>query len=87
MLLIAELLAGDFLHLAHILHDLGLDLIVNLASVLVILGAGFRADGEALGHGQAELCHFCKVRAFAAKKLTHGTVAFAEQIDILVAHW
>ena len=87
VLLITELLAGDLLHLTHILHDLGLDLIVDLTAVLIVLGAGFRADGEALGHGQAELCHFCKVRAFAAKKLTHGTVAFAEQIDILVAHW
>ncbi|CCX36754.1 uncharacterized protein BN452_00773 [Clostridium sp. CAG:1013] len=87
VLLIAKLLAGDFFHLAHILHDLGLDLVIDLASVLVILGAGFRADGEALGNGKAELGHFRKVRAFAAKKLTHGPVAFAEQIDILVAHW
>ena len=84
---IAELLAGDLLHLAYILHDLGLDLVVDLTAVLIVLGAGFRADGEALGHGQTELGHFRQVRAFAAKKLTHGPVAFAEQIDILVAHW
>ena len=87
VLLIAELLAGDLLHLTHILHDLGLDLIVDLTAILIVLGAGFRADGKALGDRQAELGHFRQVRALAAKKLTHGTVAFAEQIDILVAHW
>ena len=87
VLLVAELLAGDLFHLADVLHDLCLDLVVDLAAVLIVLGAGFRRDGEALGNRQAELCHFRKVRAFAAKKLTHGPVAFAEQINILVAHW
>ena len=87
VLLIAELLAGDLFHFADVLHNLCLDFVVDLTAVLIILGAGFRADGEALRNGKAELGHFRKVRAFAAKKLTHGPVAFAEQINILVAHW
>ena len=87
VLLVTELLSGDFLHLAHILHDLGLNLVIDLAAVLVVLCAGFRADGEALGHRQAQLGHLSQVSALTAKKLTHRTVAFAEQIDVLVAHW
>ncbi len=87
VLLIAELLAGDLLHLGDILHDLRLDLVVDLPAVLVILCAGLGADCEALGHGQAETGHLGKVRALAAQQLAHGTVALSKQVHILVAHW
>ena len=39
--LIAELFAGDALHLFDILHNLRLNLIVDLLPVLIVLGAGF----------------------------------------------
>ena len=40
-----------------------------------------------LGHGQTDVGHLGQVRALAAQKLTHGSVAFREQVDILFAHW
>jgi len=83
---IAELHAGDAFHLVDILHDLGLDLVVDLATVLIILSAGLGGNGKALGNGKADLGHLGKVGAFAAKKLTHGGVAFAEKVDKFFAH-
>ncbi len=84
VLLVAELLAGDLLHLLDVFHDLAADLVGDLPAVLIILRAGFGADGEALGDGQADVGHLSQVRALAAQKLTHGGVALGEQVNILV---
>ena len=86
ILVIAELLAGDLLHLLDILHDLGHDLGVDLAAILIILGAGFGGDGEALGNGQADVGHLSQVRALTAQQLAHLRVAFGKQVTILLAH-
>ena len=83
---IAELLAGDLLHLADVFHDLALDFVVDAAAVLIILGAGFGGDGEALGNGQADIGHFGQVRALAAQQLAHVGVAFGEEVHILFRH-
>ncbi len=83
---ITEFLAGDLFHLADVFHDLGHDIIVNLLTVLVVLGAGFSGNGEALGNRQAEVGHLSQVCAFTAQQLTHVSVAFAEQVAILLAH-
>ena len=72
---IAELLAADGLHLAQVLVDLGLDVRVDLAAVVIILGAGLGGDGEALGHGHAQIGHLSQVGALAAQQLPHGAVA------------
>ena len=85
--MIAELLAGDLLHLLDVFHDLGHDGVVDLAAIFIILGAGLGGDGEALGDGQADVGHLGEVCALAAQKLTHARVAFREQVDILFAHW
>ena len=74
------------LQLGDILHDLRLDLVVDLLAVLIVLGAGLGGDGEALGHRQANVGHFGQVGTLAAKQLPHVGVALAEQIDILFAH-
>ena len=63
ILVIAELLAGDLLHLLDIFHDLGHDLVVDLAAVLIVLGAGLGGDGEALRHGQTDVGHFRQIGA------------------------
>ena len=68
--LIAELFAGDFLHLADILVDLCHYFGIDLATVLIILGAGLGGHGEALGHGKTDVGHFGKVCAFTAQKLS-----------------
>ena len=48
---IAELLAGDVFQLADVLHDLGLDLIVDGAVIGIVLGAGLGGDGKTAGTG------------------------------------
>jgi len=83
---VAELLAGDLLHLFHILHDLGEDLVVDLAAVLIILGAGLGGDGEALRDRQADVGHLGQVRALTAEQLAHIGVALGKQVTILFAH-
>ena len=72
---IGELLATDGLHLAQVLVDLGLDVRVDLAAVVIILGAGLGGDGEALGHGHTQIGHLSQVGALAAQQLPHGAVA------------
>ena len=84
--LVAELLAGDFLHLDDILHDLRLDLVVDLLPVLVVLGTRLGGDGKALGHGQADVGHLGQIGALAAQELAHIGVALGEQVDIFVSH-
>ena len=84
--MVAELLAGDALHLLDVFHDLGKDAVIDLLAVLIILGAGLGGDGEALRHGQTDVGHLSQVGALAAQKFTHVGVAFREQVTILLAH-
>ncbi len=67
VLVVAELLAGDLLHLLDVLHDLGHDFVVDLTAVRIILGAGLGGDGEALRHRQTDVGHLGQVRALAAQ--------------------
>ena len=83
---IAELLAVDLFHLGDVFHDLRHDLVVDLAAVLIVLGARLGGNREALRNRETDVGHFGKVRAFAAEKLAHGSVALAEQVNVLVAH-
>ena len=83
---VAELLAGHFFQLLDVLHDLGLDVGVDLMVVLVVLRAGLGGDGEALRDRHAKAGHFCQVCALAAEQLTHLAVALGEQVYILVRH-
>ena len=83
---IAELLAGDLFHLADVLVDLSHDRRVDLTAVLIILGAGFGCDGEALRNRKTDIGHLCQVSALASKELSHVCVAFAEKVTILFAH-
>ena len=68
---IAELLAGDLLHLDDVLHNLSLDLVVDLLSVLIVLSTGLGGDSEALGNGQPIFGHLGQVGALTAQQLTH----------------
>ena len=83
---VAELLAGDLLHLFDVFHDLRLNLGIDLLSVLIVLSASFGGNSEALGNGKTDIGHFRKVCAFAAQKFTHFCVTFGKQINILVCH-
>ena len=81
--MVAELLAGDALHLLDVFHDLGKDAVIDLLAVLIILGAGLGGDGEALGHGQADVGHLGQIGALTAQQLTHVLVALFKHIEVL----
>ena len=80
--MIAELLAGDLFHLFDIAHYFGFDGRIDFLAVFIVLRAGFRRDCEALRNGKTDVCHFRKVCALAAEKLTHVCVALTEQVTI-----
>ena len=84
--MIAEFFAGDLFHFLDVFHDLSHDLIVDFLTVLIVLGAGFRRDGEALRNRKTEICHFSKVCAFTAEKLAHVRVAFGKKVDVFFCH-
>ena len=84
--MIAELFAGDFFHLYDVFIDFGNDGVIDLTAVLIEPGAGFGGDDEALGNRQTDFGHFGKVGALSAEQLTHGGVAFGEQVYEFFAH-
>ena len=84
---VTELLAGYFFHLYDVLHDFSHNLIVDLTAVLIVLGAGFSRNGEALGNRETDVGHLCEVSSLTAKDLTHGCVTLGEEIAILVCHF
>ena len=86
VLLVAELLAADLFHLVDVLHDLRLDLGIDLPSVLIVLRAGLRRDREALGDGKSDVRHLRKVGALAAEKLAHLRITFGKKVTILFSH-
>ena len=83
---IPELLAGHVLQLGHISHDLVLDLSVDGAAILIVLGAGLGGDGEALGDRHPQVGHLSQVGALAAQQFPHGAVALGEQVHKFFAH-
>ncbi len=87
ILLVAELLAHDFLHLGDGVFDLAGQAGGVFALVFKISGAAFSRDSETAGDGQADGAHFSQVRAFAAEEVLHVFVTFrlagAESIDVL----
>ena len=78
VLVIAELLAGNLLQLVHVGHDLGLDIVVDLAAVFIIFGTGFRGNSKPLGDRQSNVGHFGQISAFSAQEFPHSTVSFGE---------
>ena len=84
--LVTELLAGDGLQLLDVVHDLSLDVRIDLLAVLVVLGAGLSGNGEALGHRQTDVGHLGQVSALAAQQLAHGAIALGEKVDKLLRH-
>ena len=81
---IAELLAGNFLQLADVLVDVGHNLFVDLAAIVVVLRAGLGGNGEALGHRHAGVGHLGQVCTLAAEDLAHVLVALAEQVQVFL---
>ena len=79
----AELLADELFELGNVLHDLGLDRVVDDFAVIVVLRAGFGGDGETLGHGHAELGHLRKVRAFAAEHCASVAIGLAGFFELV----
>ena len=86
VLFVAELFAADLFHLVDVLHDLRLDIGVDLPAVFIILRACLGGDGEALRHGKTDVGHLCKVCALAAQELAHLCVPFREKVAIFLCH-
>ncbi len=83
--LVAELLAGNTLHLNDILIDLLLDLLRDTA-VLIILCASLSSDSEALGNRKTDVGHLSQVSALTAEQLSHVGITLREEIAILCCH-
>ncbi len=83
---VAKFLVVDGFNLCQGLVNLAHNFVVNGTAILIVFGAGFGGDGEALGHRHTQAGHFRQVRALAAKQLPHGAVALGEQVDILMRH-
>ncbi len=79
---VAKLLAGNLLCLVHRLVDLLFHLGGNGLAIRIILGAGFRGHGEALGHGQPDVDHLRQVGTLAAQQVAHGGIPLGEQVYI-----
>ncbi len=86
ILLIAELLADDLLHLLNVVHDLRHDLVIDLTAILIVLGAGLGRNGEALGYRETDVGHLGQIGTFASEQLTHVSVTLGKEIDILLCH-
>jgi len=76
-----------------VLEDVSGDLVVDLAAVGVVLGAGLGGDGEALRHRHTGCGHLSQAGTLAAQRVLHGdfvategVVALAEVVQILFAH-
>ena len=84
---VAELLAGRLLKLVDVLHDLRHDILADDLAVVIVTGAGFGGNREALRHGKPEPGHFREVGAFTAEKLAHSGISFGqtgtEEVNIL----
>ena len=87
ILQIAELLAVDLFHLLDAFHSLCHDLVVDLASVFVILCTSLSCDSEALRYRKTDAGHLSQVCTLAAEQVAHGHVAFAKHVDPFVCHW
>ncbi len=86
ILRVAEALGVLLLQNGQLVQNFLLYVGVDGLAVLIVLGAGFRGDGEALGDGHPGVGHLRQVGAFAAQQLPHILVALREQIDEFFAH-
>ena len=75
------------------LEDVSSDIVIDLTAVCIVLGAGIRSDGEALGNRHTGSSHLCQTGTLAAQSILHGDlvaaegiVALAEVVQILFAH-
>ena len=91
---VAELLAGDLLQALDMLEDVSLDLGVDLTAIVVVLGAGLGADGEALRNRHTGSGHLGQAGALAAQDVLHrdfvagkSVIALAEVVQVLFAHY
>ena len=79
----AEGLTGLLLQNAHVFEDIRLDLIVDLAVVCIVLGAGLSGDGEALRNRHAGVGHLGQTGALTTQSILHGGLVAAEGVMTL----
>ena len=86
ILQIAEFLSGNLFHLADVLVDLLLNLLVDLSAVLIVLSTCFCGNGKSLRHRKTKAGHLCQVCTLAAKKLSHVCVTFGKKVNPFSCH-
>ena len=79
----AEGLTGLLFEDAHVFEDVRLDLIVDLAVVCIVLGAGLSGDGEALRNRHAGVGHLGQTGALTTQSILHGGLVAAEGVMTL----
>ena len=85
---VAELLLGEFFEVRQVLGHFRAQLLGILSSVLEVVVAGFRGDGESGRNGQPNLGHFSKAGALSAENFPHVALAvrFTRSEKINVFH-
>ena len=86
ILRVAEFLAGGLFEAVDVFHDLRHDVVGDGLAVVVIAGAGFGGDREALRDRKAERGHFGEVCALSSEEFAHVGVTFgltaAEEVNV-----
>ena len=80
---IAKLLANLLFQLLQVYKDVSHDILIDLAAIGVVLGAGLGGNGKSGGHGHAGIGHLGQVGTLAAQQLTHVLVALFKHIEVL----
>ncbi len=85
---IPKFLPHGLFDLGNIRLDFGIQSLGILLTVIVVVGANFRRDGETSRNGNSDTAHFGEVCTFTPKESFHRSISVAlscaEVIDILV---
>ena len=84
---VGEFLFAKVLHFSKIFIDFRLNIVVNLAAIRVILGAGFSCNSEALRDGHSKTRHFSKVRSLATEELAQLAAALRKHVNKFLTHF
>ena len=83
---ITQFFASQFFQITQSHFDLCDHFVCQFFAAFVVFCTSFCGDCEAVGNGQTQICHFSQVCTFAAKQVFHGSVTFAEHINVFFAH-
>ena len=80
IVLVAEDLARLLFHFFKGCKDLIIDLRADLTAILVVSRAGFRGNGKAVRHRQANIHHLTEIGTFTSKEVAHRGITFLKHV-------